>query len=132
MKPYETEKFVREKLGEMFGTTFRRGKLITACDSAKRPKIHEFDLVSEKMDIIGEVKSGKCSRNNYNLAIVDCVYLSKIEACMKLMVFTDKDLYEYFRYNSQGLISNDIRVILVTTNVEADSVTMNVARSPTS
>lgn len=128
MKPYETEKFVREKLGEMFGTTFRRGKLITGCDSSKRPKIHEFDLVSEKMDIIGEVKSGKCSRNNYNLALVDCVYLSKIKACMKLMIFTNKELYDYFRYNSQGIISNDIRAILVTTNVEPDSAAISVER----
>jgi hypothetical protein len=124
MKPYETESFVREKLGEMFGTKFRRGRLITGYDSANRPQVHEFDIVSENMEIIGEVKSGRCSRNNYNLALVDCVYLSKIEARMKLMVFTDKELYEYFRYNSQGLVSSDIRAILVVTNVDMGATVM--------
>ncbi|MCJ7429766.1 hypothetical protein MUO83_00945 [Candidatus Bathyarchaeota archaeon] len=32
---------------------------------------------------------------------------------MKLMVFTDKELYEYFRDKSHGLISGDIQPILV-------------------
>jgi len=113
MKPCSIEKLVREKLGEMFGTKFRKNKLITGYDSKKRPKLHEFDLISENMDIIGEIKSGKCTRTNYNLALVDCLYLSKIKAATKLMVFTDKELYEYFRDNSEGVISKDIRAILV-------------------
>jgi len=113
MKPCSIEKLVREKLGEMFGTEFRKSKLITGHDSKKRPQLHEFDLISENMDIIGEIKSGKCTRTNYNLALVDCLYLSKIKARTKLMVFTDKELYEYFRDNSEGVISKDIRAILV-------------------
>lgn len=113
MKPCSIEKLVREKLGEMFGTKFRKSKLITGYDSKKRPRLHEFDLISENMDIIGEIKSGKCTRANYNLALVDCFYLSKIKATTKLMVFTDKELYAYFRDNSEGVISKDIRAILV-------------------
>jgi ABC-type microcin C transport system duplicated ATPase subunit YejF len=113
MKPCSIEKLVREKLGEMFGTKFRKNKLITGYDSKKRPQLHEFDLVSENMDIIGEIKSGKSTRTNYNLALVDCLYLSKIKATTKLMVFTDKELYEYFRGNSEGVISKGIRAILV-------------------
>jgi ABC-type microcin C transport system duplicated ATPase subunit YejF len=113
MKPCSIEKLVREKLGEMFGTKFRKSKLITGYDSKKRPQLHEFDLISENMDIIGEIKSGKCTRTNYNLALVDCFYLSKIKATTKLMVFTDKELYEYFKDNSEGVISKDICAILV-------------------
>jgi len=113
MKPCLIEKLVREKLGEMFGTKFRKSKLITGYDSKKRPQLHEFDLISENMDIIGEIKSGKCTRTNYNLALVDCFYLSKIKARTKLMVFTDKELYEYFRENSEGVITKDVRAILV-------------------
>jgi len=112
MKPYEIEKLVRDKLGETFGTKLRKRKLVVGYGSTKIPKIHEFDLVSEDMDIIGEIKSGKCSRTNYSLALVDCVYLSKVEARIKLMVFTDKRLYEYFKDNSEGLISSDIRAVL--------------------
>jgi len=33
------------------------------------------------------------------------------------MVFTNKSLYEYFKDNSEGVISKDIRVILITPNV---------------
>jgi hypothetical protein len=113
MKPCLIEKLVSENLGEMFGTKFRKSKLITGYDSKRRPQLHEFDLVSENMDIVGEIKSGKCTRTNYNLALVDCLYLSKIKATTKLMVFTDKDLYEYFRSNSEGVISKGIRAILV-------------------
>ena len=113
MKPYEVEKAVRERLGEMYGTRFRRGKLIIGDRSEGEPQIHEFDLISENKTIIGEVKSGKCTTTNYNLALVDCFYLSKVEARVKLMVFSDKELYEYFRDRSQGLISGGIQPILV-------------------
>jgi hypothetical protein len=104
-------------LGEMFGSKFRKRRLVIGYDSKKRPKIHEFDFVSEDMEIIGELKSGQCSRTNYNLALVDCVYLNKVKASIKLMVFTNKSLYEYFKDNSEGVISKDIRVILITPNV---------------
>ena len=66
MKPHEIEKLVRFKLGEMFGTKLRKGKLLVGHDSKKRPKIHEFDLISDDMNIIGEIKSGKCSRRNFS------------------------------------------------------------------
>jgi len=69
--------------------------------------------MSENKTVIGEVKSGKCTTTNYSLALVDCFYLSKVKARVKLMVFTDKELYGYFRDKSHGLISGDIQPILV-------------------
>lgn len=111
------EKLVRVKLEEMFGTKLRKKRLIIGYDSQKRPQIHEFDLVSDGMEIVGELKSGKCSITNYNLALVDCVYLSKIKARTKLMIFTNKSLYEYFKERSEGLISKDIRVIFIPLDV---------------
>jgi len=113
MNPNEIERFARFKLGEMFGIKFRKVKLLVGHDSKKRPKIHEFDLISEDMKIVGEIKSGKCSRKNFNLALVDCFYLDKVKAQTKLMVFTDRELYKYFKDNSEGLISNNISTILV-------------------
>jgi ABC-type microcin C transport system duplicated ATPase subunit YejF len=124
MKPYSIEKLVREKLGEMFGTKFRKNKLITGYDSRKRPQLHEFDLISENMDIVGEIKSGKRTRTNYNLALVDCLYLGKIKGKTKLMIFTDKELYEYFKDNSEGVISKDIRAILVLPYTDMKPVTL--------
>jgi len=124
MKPYEIERLVRDKVGEIFGTRFKKVKLIIGNDSKKISQIHEFDLVSKSMGIIGEIKSGKCSRANYKLALVDCMYLSKVEARTKLMIFTDKKLYEYFKDNSQGLISNDIQTILITPNAYSKTMTL--------
>jgi|YelNatPaOPRAMG01_1025707.scaffolds.fasta_scaffold273762_1 ABC-type microcin C transport system duplicated ATPase subunit YejF len=111
------EKLVRVKLEEMFGTKLRKRRLIIGYDSQKRPQIHEFDLVSDDMEIVGELKSGKRSITNYNLALVDCVYLSKIKARTKLMIFTNKSLYEYFKERSGGLIGKDIRVIFIPLDV---------------
>jgi hypothetical protein len=39
--------------------------------------------------------------------------LSRVRARMKLMVFTDRELYDYFREKSQGLISGDVQPILI-------------------
>ena len=124
MKPYEIERLVRGKVGEIFGTKFKKAKLMIGNDPNKLPIIHEFDLVSKSMDMIGEIKSGKCSRANYKLALVDCMYLSKIEARTKLMIFTDKKLYEYFKDNSRGLISNNIQTILITPNAYSKTMTL--------
>jgi hypothetical protein len=119
MTPHEIEKFVRDKLAEMYGMSLRRGKLIVGRDSGRIPQIHEFDLVSENTDVVGEIKSGRCSRTNYNLALVDCVYLSKLKARRKLMVFTDKRLYGYFKQNSVGVVSKDIQILFVAADVRA-------------
>jgi hypothetical protein len=113
MTPHEIEEFVRCRLAEMYGTNFKRAKLVVGHDSGRRPQIHEFDLVSENAKIVGEIKSGRCSRTNYNLALVDCVYLGKIRARTKLMIFTNKRLCEYFKQNSAGVVSKYIQTIFV-------------------
>lgn len=122
MTPHEIEKFVRDKLAEMYGMSLRRGKLIVGGDSGRIPQIHEFDLVSENTDVVGEIKSGRCSRTNYNLALVDCVYLSKLKARRKLMVFTDKRLYEYFKQNSVGVVNKDIQILFVAADVRVQTM----------
>jgi len=113
MKPFEIEKTVRDKLGEMYGTRFRKGKLIVGERSKGEPQIHEFDLISENRFIIGEIKSGRCSTTNFSLALADCFYLSRVKAKVKLMVFTDKELYDNFRDRSRGLISSEVQTILI-------------------
>ena len=113
MKPYEIERYVRQKLGEMYGTRFKRAKLPIGQKSDGGSQIHEFDLISEDNCIVGEAKSGKCSRMNYNSALVDCLNLSKTRARVKLMIFTDKELYDYFKSNSKCLVSPEIQLILI-------------------
>ena len=114
MRPFEVEDAVRLRLGRMFGTNFRKRKLQIGFSSKKMPQLHEFDVVSEDLDIIGEIKSGRLSGTNYSSAIADCVYLSRVKARMRLMVFTDEELYAHFRSRSEGVIDASIFPILVT------------------
>lgn len=113
MRPLDVEKAVRERLGEMYGTRFRKVKLIIGYKCKGEPQIHEFDLTSENRTIIGEVKSGKCTTTNCSLALTDCFYLSKVKSKVKLMVFTNKRLYELFKEKSRGLIGDNIQLLLL-------------------
>jgi len=113
MKSVESEQLVRKFLEKMFGTSLRKRKLVVGYDSKRKPQIHEFDLVSDGMDIIGEIKSGKNSRGNYVRTLADCVFLSKVKAKKKVLVLTDKEFYDYFKTNSEGVIQKNIEIIYV-------------------
>ena len=76
----------------MYGTSLKKRRLFVCGRSGGEPQIHEFDLVSEDRKIVGEIKSGKCSTTNCSLALVDCFYLSRLKARVRLMIFTDKEL----------------------------------------
>ncbi|MDH5770518.1 MAG: hypothetical protein OEZ25_04430 [Candidatus Bathyarchaeota archaeon] len=109
----QKERLVREFFGKMFGKPLKKRKLVMGHDSKNKPQIHEFDLVSDDMSIIGEIKSGKKSKNNYVSGIADCLFLSRIQAKKKLFVLTDKDFYEHFKVKSEGVIPSDIEILYV-------------------
>ena len=67
MKPSDTERLIRNFLGKMLGVSLKKHKLIIGYDSKNKPQIHEFDLVSDDMSIIGEIKSGRKSRKRSRL-----------------------------------------------------------------
>lgn len=113
MNAVQSEQLLRQFLENMFGTSLKKCKLIVGYDSKRKPQIHEFDLVSDGMDIIGEIKSGKNSRENYVRTLADCVFLSKAKAKKKILVLADKAFYDYFKANSDGLIAKDIDILLV-------------------
>lgn len=113
MKPSDTERVVRNQLETMLGVSLKKRKLVIAYDSKNKPQIHEFDLVSDDMNIVGEIKSGKKSRSTYLGALSDCFFLTKIEAKKKLLILTDKEFYTYFKVYSEGVIPNNIDVMLI-------------------
>jgi len=113
MKFNDSERLVREFLKEMFGASLSKRKLVVGYDSKNKPQIHEFDLVSDDMNIVGEIKSGRKSRDNYLRALADCMFLSQVKAKKKIFVLTDKNFYRYFKTNSEGIIAKDIELILV-------------------
>lgn len=91
----------------------RKRKLVVGYDSNNKPQIHEFDLVAEDMSLVGEIKSGKPSHTNYARALADCLFLERVKAKRKILVFANKDFYEFFKVKAEGVISQGIDVMLV-------------------
>jgi hypothetical protein len=91
--------------------------------SDKSQKFHKFDLVSNDEGIIGEIKSSKFSNETTGKAgytttrkarlIEALFYLSRVKAHTKLLILTDKDLFEQFKKDMDGLLSADIKIIHV-------------------
>ena len=113
MKPADTERLIRTFLGKMLGVSLKKHKLVIGYDSKKKPQIHEFDLVSDDMSIVGEIKSGRKSTGNFLGALSDCLFLTKVKAKKKLLILTDKEFYAHFKVRSEGVISRDIEIILI-------------------
>lgn len=107
------EYVARKKLEELFGVPLPKRKLIIGRDSEGFPKLHEFDLVSKGLHIVGEIKSGRNVAGTFKGALNDCFYMSKVKAKRKIMVLTDKTFYTYFKSKSDGVISDDIEVIFI-------------------
>ena len=101
---------MRKKLEEIFGIVLTKRKLVVGYDSKKFPKIHEFDFVSEDGSIVGEIKS---TGKDYKAVLVDCLYLSKIEAKKKLIILTNPQFYRLFKRKYEGIMSNKIEVMLI-------------------
>ena len=77
---------------------------------------HEFDLVSEDKSIIGEVKSDKYTKKHHSNTrffriLGACRYLELVKAKKKLLVLTNKKMYEIIKHDLDGLISTDIKII---------------------
>ena len=113
MKPSDKERLIRNFLERMFGASLKKRKLVIGYDSKNKPQIHEFDLVSEDMNIVGEIKSGRKSTGNYIGALSDCFFLTRVKAKKKLLVLTNKEFYGYFRANSEGVVPNNIEIMLI-------------------
>ena len=110
MKPREKEDFVRKRLEEMFGELLLKRRLIIGYDSRKFPKIHEFDLVSVDGEIVGEITS---TRKDEYKAVVNCYYLTRVQAKKKILALTDTEFYSFFKSKYDGVLPKDIEILLV-------------------
>lgn len=114
-KGLEAEKDVREKLSKEFRTDFEKRKLDVGYRSNGNTITHEFDLVSEDGKVVGEVKSDKYTENHYKntrlpRAFTACRYLEKVNAWKKLMIFTNREFYDHFKEDADGLIDQTIEI----------------------
>ena len=115
LSPSQKESLVREYLSEEFEVTFSKGIL-----PLKTRRKHEFDLVAQTQDgrIVGEIKTDKHTDKGYLTtrfprAMLACRYLELVDAKKKLMVFTDEQFYQRFEQDSEGLLMDNIEIMLV-------------------
>ena len=105
------EKFVGDQMKLKTGQKFAEKELLIGKKQDGSPKYHKFDLVSEDENIVVEVKSGKgiVGEDNRNSAGIstcfhDCYLLSKIPAKRKILALTDKNMFEIFKKESDGVV----------------------------
>ena len=109
------EQRVRERLEREFGKALPKKRI--SLGNLK----HEFDLCSSDREIIGEIKSGKDLTPNgkkiksYRFAEIclDCLYLMSVECKKKIMVLTNKEMYDVFRWMIEGLSIENVEIRLV-------------------
>lgn len=99
------EEKVRSVLGKEFRTKFSKKRLITDIN-------HEFDLVSENQRIVGEVKTSEPNSramkgNGLRTAQLgdlarDCLLLLTVKADRRILVLTDKTVFEKFKETQYG------------------------------
>ena len=115
------ETAVRRILSEQLKTNVVKKRLVYAHDKSGLPKVHEFDLVANTENglLVGEVKSlsygnqARYSTTKFWRALGACVYLEKVKASRKVLVLTEREFFEHFKIDSEGLISEDIEVMLI-------------------
>lgn len=120
-KYHRKEEKVRRILSEQLKTDVEKRKLVYARDKQGFPKIHEYDLVANTENglLVGEVKSSSYSNEarykttKFWRVLGACIFLEKAEASRKILVLTEKEFFEHFKVDSEGLISEDIEIMLI-------------------
>ena len=119
-KGLEAERIVRERLQRKFRKRFYTGgrdrTLIVGRRSNGEEITHEFDLVSKDKSIVGEVKSDKYTERAHRSTrlprmLMACRYLELVRAKKKLLVLSNKEMYEVLKRDLDGLISPQIQII---------------------
>ena len=108
------EDFVRNWLTNKYNKQFFKNdtelKLITGGK-------HRFDIVSQDLSIIGDIKSsttrlnGKVGVGTWKSVFMDLYYLSLVKADKKLMILTNKEFFKFFKNKSKGKIWPDTELL---------------------
>lgn len=113
------EEAAKKWLQNEFNTSFSRRNLQVGSKSNGKLAMHNFDLVSQNNQIVGEVKSHQLTKsgNIPSGKISDtyqaCFMLEKVSAKKKLLILTDLRFHEIFKRYSEGKISKEIEIVLL-------------------
>jgi len=116
----KAEEIAKEWLQKKFGVPFSERSLQIGWKSDGKPVMHNFDLVSADCQIIVEVKShqltkgGNIPSGKLSDTYQACSMLEKVSAINKFLLLTDREFYQIFKRYSDGKISNDIELVLLT------------------
>ncbi len=116
---------LEEKFQKKFYTRRKDRTLIVGYRSNGEEIKHEFDLVSEDKNIIGEVKSAKYTKKHHSNTrlfriLGACKYLELVKAKKKLLVLTNKKMHEIIKHDLDGLITPNIEVSYM--DIQSDNI----------
>jgi hypothetical protein len=130
----EVEPYVREWLGEKFGTTFERRDLpLEGCEAEQ-----SFDAVSADKKIVacirfssGLTSGGKFPTGKRDAALRDLYFLLLVKAEKKLMVLTDREFFELFSDRKRFKIHSSIEVVHCELPADLENIVKSIRREAT-
>jgi hypothetical protein len=113
---------VRQRIGDQYGLKLTKRKLVVGRTAAGVERHHEFDGVAPDGQVVIEVKTNELKatpekpKGRYDSAIkqalaLDLYMLSRIHAKTKLLVLTDRPLFDLCIRDMDGLLDPDTRIV---------------------
>ena len=113
---------IRQRIGEQFGVQLAKKKLVVGMKAGGSERHHEFDGVSPDGQFVIEIKTNELKstpdkpKGRYNSAIkpalfLDLYMLSRVNAKTKLLVLTDRPLFNLCCRDMDGLLAADTQVV---------------------
>ena len=113
---------VRRRIAEKFGIRLEKRKLAVGVKADGVQRFHEFDGVSPDGQVVIEVKTNELRatpskpRGRYDSAIkqalaLDLYMLSRVGATTKMLVLTDRPLFDMCSRDMDGLLAPDIQIV---------------------
>jgi hypothetical protein len=106
------EDYVRDRLSEEFGQTFRKQTLPLAPGGR-----HEFDAVSVDRRVVASIKAasgltsgGRVPSGKIKDSLAELYYLSLVDAPVRLLVLTTQAFFDIFTRKTVGAVAEGIRV----------------------
>ncbi len=112
----------RRRIAEQLGVKLAKRKLVVGISADGVQRQHEFDGVSPDGQVVIEVKTNELRANpgrpsgRYDSAIkqalaLDLYMLSRANAETKLLVLTDRPLFDICGRDMDGLLAPDTRIV---------------------
>jgi hypothetical protein len=122
MDRFGIEHAVRLRMADRLGVPLEKRKLVVGVRADRSQRHHEFDGVSQDGQTVIEIKTNKLNstpgkpKGRYDSAIkpaltLDLYMLSRIRAGTKLLVLTDRPLFEVCSPDMDGLLTHDSRIV---------------------